>query len=313
VVLNGNARAVTDRVVRKIRTVLGEDALYISQSVEQSRFVARHIVNKGYEVVLCGGGDGTFGQCVSDILALRPAVPPAFGVLRLGTGNALATAIGASGPSASGLAADLRMARQRAAQVELPMLEVEDRLAPFAGVGLDSLILEDYNTTKSLFARTPLAAMASGAPGYALAVAGRSVWRYIAESRPSVVIINEGATAWRVDLSGRRVGRPVRRGEVLYRGPVTIAAASAIPFFGLGLRLFPQASQRTDRFQLRVGLIDTLTLLANLPALFQGTLHDDRIHDFFCTEASIQLDRETPVQIAGDEVGRRSSLRIQTS
>lgn len=310
IVLNGNAKAVTDHVVRDLKQVVQDETIYISNSLEQSKFIARHIVNKGFDVVLCGGGDGTFSQCLTDLTELRPHNAPAMGVLRLGTGNALANVLGASKANLKGLAADLRRARQADARTKLAMLRVEGRLAPFAGVGLDSMILSDYNATKGSLKKTPLAALGEGGPGYALAIATRSLWRLVLQPQPEVTIRNEGELAWRMDLSGRRMGQPIARGGVIYAGPVTIAAASTIPYYGLGLRLFPQADQRQDRFQLRVANIDALSVLPRLPALFKGELDDPRIHDFFCTAVSIHPTAATSVQIGGDEVGKRSTLQI---
>lgn len=311
VVLNGNARSVTDAVLRDLRHVLRDETLYISQSVEQSRFIARHLVNKRFDVVLCGGGDGTFAQCITDVMELRPRRAPAFGVLRLGTGNALATALGASRPTLRGLLADLACARDARARRPLPMLEVDGRLTPFAGVGLDSIILEDYNATKRTLRGTPLSSLGEGAPGYGLAVTTRSLWRFLADDRPELLIRNTGETCWRVDAHGRPTGRPIPRGAVIYRGPVGLASVSSIPYYGFGLRAFPQADRRTDRFQLRICNLDALTILTRLPALFRGEYTDPRLLDFFCTRLSMEiLGGAAPVQVGGDEVGRQQRIRV---
>jgi len=311
VVLNGNARAVTDQMVRLVREQLGDETLFVSESLEQWRFMARRIVNEGYDTVICGGGDGTFANCVSDIMALAPARPPAFGVLRLGTGNALASALGANHPDAYGLRQDLRRARMSGARRPLPLLQVEGKLTPFTGVGWDSLILEDYNQVKARLKGTTLEALSEGGPGYAMAIAGRSIWRSMREPRPEVVLRNEGAPAQKVDLQGRPVGRPIARGEVLYRGPVTIAAASSIPYYGLGLKLFPQAMMRPGRFQVRVANVGILPVLANLQALFRGEYDHPDVHDFHCTGVSFHLSNPTALQIGGDEVGRRHRVDVR--
>jgi diacylglycerol kinase family enzyme len=308
VVLNGNARSVTEALLRELGQVVEHEALYVSRSEEQSKFIARSVLNRGYDVVMCGGGDGTFSRCVTDVLALRPRRMPAFGILRLGTGNALATALGASSPDALGLAADLRLARRREAQEALPLLRVDGRVAPFAGIGLDSLILEDYNRTRHLL--SPLGALGQGPLGYAVAVATRSFWRFALERWPTVTIRNEGAPARRIDLRGRSVGVPVPHGAIIYQGVAGIAAASTIPFYGMGLKLFPQALQRRDRFQLRVATLPAVEVLTHLPALFRGELDDERILDFQCTAISINVDRPTALQIGGDEVGRRQEVRV---
>jgi diacylglycerol kinase family enzyme len=310
VVLNGNARAVNEKLIRKVKQIVPKDSLYISRSLEQAKFIARHIVNKRYQVVLCGGGDGTFSQCVTDVMALHPTELPAFGVLRLGTGNALASVLGASSSNLRGMASDLDQARIPGSQTELPLLRVEQRVAPFAGLGLDSMILSDYNQTKRRLEGTPLSALGKGGAGYAIAVASRSFWRYLLQPLPQVTIRNEGAIAYRMDLEGSPIGSPIPRGGVLYKGPVGLAAASTIPCYGFGLKLFPQAMKRRDRFQLRVASLDLLSMVANLPGLYVGKHSDSRIYDYFCTAISIAVTSATPFQIGGDEVGKRQGVHI---
>jgi diacylglycerol kinase family enzyme len=309
VVLNGNARAVNEALVRELSQVVDGQALFVSRSMEQSRFIARTIVNRGYDVVVCAGGDGTFSQCVTDLLALHPRRIPAFGILRLGTGNALATTLGASEPDALGLAVDLHRASLPEAQIDLPLLRVEGRIAPFAGVGLDSLILEDYNRTRALLARACLRQL-QGSAGYALSIATRSLWRFAFERWPVLTVRNEGAPTQRIDLHGRAVGPLIGRGGVIFHGQAGIAAASTIPYYGLGLKLFPQARQRDDRFQLRLATMPAFEIVTRLPALFRGELDDPRIQDYHCSAVSIAVERPAALQIGGDEVGRRSQVQI---
>ena len=310
VVLNGNARAVTDALIRDVRMTLDQEQLYVSRSLEQWKFIARRIVNKGYDVVLLGGGDGTFAQCVTDIMALRPRRTPSFGVLRLGTGNGLASALGVSGANLRGFTTELRRARQASFRQQLPMLRVEDRLAPFTGVGLDSLILEDYNAVKRAFRDTVLQNLMQGGMGYATAIAGKSLRRSIFEPLPKLVIRNEGAPAPRVDIHGEPTGEIVPYGGILFEGEANIAACSAVPYYGLGLKLFPHALTRVDRFALRVARINPLRVMARLPALFAGEYQDEGINDFLCTAVSYHLDRPTALQIGGDEIGRRTRVKV---
>ncbi|MCC6748153.1 MAG: diacylglycerol kinase [Deltaproteobacteria bacterium] len=310
VVLNGNAKAVNDALIADVRRVLADETLYVSQSLEQAEFIARQIVNRGYDVVLCGGGDGTFTRVASDVMALDPARPPAFGVLRLGTGNALADTLGAGPRGLAGIVADLHRAHSPDARRSLSVLKVEGRLAPFAGVGLDGLVLQDYNAVKDGLEKTPLRALGKGAPGYALAIGTRSVWRYMFNEPPEVIVRNEGAPARRMDLQGRPIGRPIPRGEVLYRGPVAIAAASTIPFYGLGLKLFPQAGLRQDRFQLRIANMGAYAILSKLPALFRGEFTHERLWDFQCSAVSIHAPNGAPFQIGGDLLGSREQVFI---
>ena len=310
VVLNGNARAVTETLIRDVRMAINQERLYVSRSLEQWKFIARRIVNKGYDVVLLGGGDGTFSQCVTDIMALHPARTPAFGVLRLGTGNGMASALGISKPTLRGLTTELRRARQASARQLLPMLRVEGRLTPFTGIGWDSMILEDYNKVKKAFRDTPLQNMMQGGLGYATAIAFRSIPRAMVQPEPKMVIRNEGAPAPRVNIHGEPTGEVVPRGGILYSGPATIAACSTVPYYGLELKLFPHALRRADRFALRVAQITVSRVLPRLPKLFAGELEDEGINDYLCTAVSYHLDKPTPLQIGGDEVGRRTSVKV---
>lgn len=310
IVLNGCARAVSDRAVAELKESLRDETLYVSSSFEQSEFIARNIVNRGYDVVLCGGGDGTFSRVVSDVLALGPARVPLFGVLRFGTGNALADALGVGPRGVAQQVEELRRASASQQRVDLPMLRIDGRLAPFAGLGLDALILQDYNTVKGAMGRTPLRALGSGAMGYGLAIATRSLWRVVGRPLPQVTVRNEGAPVRRLDADGRPVGTPVRHGEIVYRGPASIAAASTIPFYGFGLRLFPHADRLSRRFQLRVGRVNPVDVLAHLPSLFAGTYASDELWDFSCTAVSIHSEEPTPMQVGGDLVGLRQEMLI---
>src|SRR6476661_4973586 len=139
VILNNNARGVRPEIVERLGRLVPQRDLFISESVEQSREIARMVVERAYDGVLFGGGDGTFVRCLSDIAdeARRIDVPlPGVSVLRLGTGNALADAVGASRPTLDGLVKDLRRARAarpgHGGQKTLPLLSVDGKLTPFA-------------------------------------------------------------------------------------------------------------------------------------------------------------------------------------
>lgn len=311
IMLNLNAGGVSDGLVRDLKQVISHESLYVSRSLEQARFIARRIVSNKYDVVLCGGGDGTFGRCVSDITALKPERLPAFGVLRLGTGNGLADALGASPRGLKGILADLSHVQTVDAQRELALLRIEGRLSTFAGVGLDSMILEDYIKTKARLSAGPVAGLARGAAGYALAIASRSIPRYLLQARPQVTVRNEGNTTYRLDARGQAIGAPIPRGETIYRGPVSIAATSTIPFYGLGLRLFPHAEKREGHFQLRLADLGLMEILPYLPLLFSGQFTHPRVYDYACDAVSIEVDKTTAFQIGGDLVGERKKMSMR--
>lgn len=309
IVLNGNARAVDDRLVATLQKLARDETVYVSHSPEQSRFIARSIVHRGFDIVVCGGGDGTVTRVISDVAAQRPRRMPAFSVLRLGTGNAMADALGAA-RGTRGMNRDLARIRE-GERSEMRLLRVEKQLTPFCGVGIDAKILEDYQSLRRSFAATPLRGLYEGPLGYGMAIATRTLWHYaLRDAMPHVVIRNEGATAYALDLEGRAIGRPLPRGEVLYRGPVMLAAASTIPFYGFGCRMFPQVDRRADRFQLRVGCPSPAEVLGKLPAVLNGRFQSSRLWDFACTAVSIACEGGAAAQLGGDLLGRRRYLHI---
>src|SRR5262249_10157728 len=158
----------------------------------------------GFDAVLWGGGDGTFANGVAEVVAAARAQGrrlPEMGVLRLGTGNAIADAIGASKASPEGLADDLGRAPGAPSAPKLPVPAIEGRPGLFCGFGLDAQILDDYGATVRTLERLHLAdAVKNAGVRYFLAVAGRSLPRFLTAQRAEVVAINRGAPAIKVDV-----------------------------------------------------------------------------------------------------------------
>src|SRR5438445_9077315 len=60
VLLNANARAVSEGLRRELENFVPADDLFYSRTFEDARSIARTVVERGYRTVLTGGGDGTF-------------------------------------------------------------------------------------------------------------------------------------------------------------------------------------------------------------------------------------------------------------
>lgn len=314
VVLNVNARKVDGEALRWVQAVVPRKDVFVSRSVADGTLIADRIVAAGYHAVLWGGGDGTFSAGVAalaDSAERRGVELPDVGVLRLGTGNAVATAVGASPASPEGVAVDVQRARRAAGRRQLQMLSVEDRPTVFAGFGLDAQILDDFRSTVAMLERLKLAdRMKSAGWRYFLAVAGRSVPRFIAAQRAEVVAINRGSPALRVDVEGRQVGAPIPAGRVMWRGLASLASAASIPYYGLGMKMFPHAERLPGRFQVRLSDAGTAEALAHLPAIWVGRYQGEHIHDFLVDDVELVLARPAPFQSGGDLVGLRSRVRI---
>jgi diacylglycerol kinase family enzyme len=312
VLLNANAKSVNADVRRALSLVVPDEHLFFSRSHEEASAIADEVVARRYGTVFTGGGDGTFVGWVNRILESaerRAARPPRFGVLALGTGNAVAEMVGAT-PRRH--AQDLaRFVRGEVGSVRrLDLLTCEGRRTPFAGAGIDAAVLNDYVWLKRRLAGTPIAKLGVGLAGYGLAIALRSAPRTVLERRPSYCeIVNVGRPAWRLDGTGARIGRPIAHGELLYAGPAMLAAASTVPFYGLGLRVFPYTGGAQGLMQLRVvTTIGVPTLLMNLPSIWAGRFAHPGLLDFHADRVALRFERPTPLQIGGDAEGLRDEV-----
>lgn len=309
VVVNGNAKQVTNDLVSVLDQIVTSGDLFVSRSLEEGQEIARTIVARGYPTVLTAGGDGTFVQMVTWVSAeaeRQDRARPRFGLLRLGTGNALAWVLGAQNPKGRGVVADLARLRTEAGSRKLRLLEVEGTLTPFAGLGIDAIALSHYVETKETFRHIPvLRRFSTGGVAYFASIVGRSMPEYLVRSHPHVRIVNEGEPAVRLGVDGQPVGSEVRAGEVLYDGPSRMVAMSTIPYWGFGARIFPFANDRDDRFSLRVVDITSFDVAIHIRRIWNGTFRSDKLHDFLVDRVSIHYDDPMPLQIGGDPVGAR--------
>ena len=312
VLLNGNARQVDARVRRALEAVLPGEDLFFSRSEEEALAIADTVVARGYDTVFTGGGDGTFVSWVNHILECserRAAPPPRFGVLALGTGNAVAEVVGAK--PAGHLDALAAFASGETTRVRrLDLISCEGRRTPFAGVGIDAAVINDYRWVKQRVEGTALSRFALGVPGYGLAVALRSAPRYLVERRPSYCeIVNIGRPAYRLDGRGRQVGPPIAHGELLYAGPCMMAAASTVPFYGFGLKAFPFAGARAGAMQLRLATqLSVASVLWNLPRIWAGEFEHRGLLDFHAERVALEFERPMPLQSGGDAEGWRERI-----
>jgi diacylglycerol kinase family enzyme len=274
-------------------------------------------VNRGYGTVLTGGGDGTFVAVVSDVVreAQRQNKPlPRFGFLKLGTGNALAWVVGASGRNRGSLAADIQRLREDAGSRPVRFVEVENLIAPFAGFGVDAVVLSDYELVKRRLLQSPLKRVAAGPLSYLVSTMTRSLPSYFLRAVPHCRIINDGEDAFRIGSKGSIVGPAIPKGETIYEGPARIAAVSTIPYFGFGFRAFPYAEERPDRMNLRISVITPIPFVLNFRGIWRGEYENpNHITDYLVEAVVFEFDPPTPFQIGGDARGERSRVRAQLS
>jgi diacylglycerol kinase family enzyme len=308
-IINDHARRANARTARKLETAL-PGRVRRTGSLDEARAAIRAEIARGVDLVVLGGGDGTVVMGVQLIAeACRGAgkPPPAIGVLRLGSGNAIADAAGATDDPAADLA---RLVAGRGVWRTLPLLETLGVRAPFVGAGVDAQLLEDHEAIGRVVDRVPGARRLVGAgTRYALSVALRSLPRFAAGSRAQATVTNRGAPA--IELArGGPTGRTRAPGEVLWAGACTLVAGATIPFFGFGLRMFAFAESRPDRFQLRCGDAGLLEIARNTPAAFRGDYFSDSVSDFLCDRVEIAFDRDTAIEAGGELLGRERRIEL---
>lgn len=307
--MNGRARRVRGRARKKLERAL-PGRVRFTESLAQARDTIRAEVARGLDLVILGGGDGTV---VMGLTLLAEACrgtgrpEPAVGVLRLGSGNAIADTLGASDDAAQDLEA---LARGRGAWRKVPMLDVLGVRAPFVGMGVDAQLVEDQEAVGRVVDRVPGARrLVGGATRYALSAALRSVPRFATSARPHVVVTNLGAPAIEMARGGA-TGRRVAPDQRLWEGACTLVAGATIPFFGFGLKMFMFAGAQAGRFHLRCGDAGLFEILRRAPAAFRGEYFSEHVADFLCDRVLVELDREAAVEAGGELLGRRRRIEI---
>jgi diacylglycerol kinase family enzyme len=304
VVVNGNAKNVTAEVISTLDQILLGGDLFVSRSLEEADEIARVVIARRYGTVLTGGGDGTFSVMVTKVYAeaLRQGADlPRFGFLKLGTGNALAHVVGASGSGRGDLAADIHRLREDAGSREVGLVQVDGVLAPFCGFGADAMVLKDYESVKRAFAGTPLERLGSGPIGYTVSSLTRSLPRSIVQRPGRCRVINRGADCYRVSTGGVATAAPLREGQVLFDGPARLVGVATIPYYGYGFRAFPFAEERADRMHLRVSNLSAPAFIGHFRSIWRGEYENrEMISDFLVQSVDIEMDPPAPFQIGGD-------------
>ncbi len=282
----------------------------VTESLEEARYVVRAELARGLDLVVLGGGDGTVVMGLSLIAeACRGAgkPEPAIGVLRLGSGNAIADTVGATEDPETDL---VKLSRGFGAWTKVPMIDVLGVRAPFVGMGVDAQLLEDHEAVSRVVDRVPVArSVIGGGARYALSVALRSVPRFATSRRPNVIVTNRGAPAIAMKREGA-TGATIAKDQRLWEGACTLVAGATIPYFGFGLKMFAFAGERAGKFQLRCGDAGLFEILRSTPAAFRGEYFSKNVTDFLCDRVTVELDEETAIEAGGELLGRRRNLEL---
>lgn len=307
--MNGSARRVRGRLRTKLERAVPGPVRFTS-SLDQARDIVRAEVARGLDLIVLGGGDGTVVMGLTLIAeACRGSgkPEPAVGILRLGSGNAIADTVGATDEPVDDL---VRLMAGEGQWTTVPMLDVLGVRAPFFGMGVDAQLLEDQEAVGRIVDRLPGGKrLVGGATRYALSVATRSLPRFATAKRPNAIVTNLGTPAIEMARTGP-TGRTLPPGTVIWNGAVTLVAGATIPFFGFGLKMFAFAGSHAGRFHLRCGDVGLFEILRNTPAAFRGDYFSDNVRDFLCDRVAIELDADAAVEAGGELLGKRRRVEL---
>lgn len=307
--LNANAGRVRRSSVRAIRKAAPQATIYWTRSFAEAVDAVEAAIESGVETIFAGGGDGTIIDLANRLLPFVHA--PRLGILRLGTGNALATWVGAR-PVPEDLRAWFRGEAFR--EKSLRFVRADSDSFPFAGMGWDAAVLNDYRWAKHHLKGTPFEAKPYQLPTYLAAAFGRTVPRYAANRNAPIARVEVlRGQAWRVDRLGCRIGPVFGPGEVLYQGPAHMTAVGSTPYYGYAMRILPHACLLPTHFHLRVSAMSIATTLNQLHKLWTGDYEDERLYDFLVESVHIEYDQDVPYQVGGDARGMRHELLVDLS
>lgn len=313
-VLNANARGVSASLIERLAELVPAGDLFLSRTLDDAQVFCRTVLRRGYGQVFLGGGDGTLVTTINVLrtIAVREGLKmPAVGILKLGTGNAMARALGAGDPFVDAHHA-LNKGEQRTREVQFVEAHVDGKveLTPFAGMGYDGIVLNDYVWLKDKAKASPLAKkVVEGVWGYLGAMLFRSVPAQLKAPLPHVKITS-ASDAVRVKKTAQGdVHTVIPAGTVLFDGKAPILSIGSIPFFGYGFTMFPFAGSKAGHAQLRVGNVPIPTILAHLyPSVWQGTFRHPGLMDFLVKDVVIESDRAVPFQVGGDARGEKHRI-----
>jgi Diacylglycerol kinase catalytic domain len=308
VVVNLRARKGSEAVGRMVREHLPRARVTVTRSLDEvRRWIDRDLAPRPPDLLLSGGGDGTAVALLNE-LRDRNVEVARLGVLRLGTGNGWANVTGA--PRARDAIAHIAALSGAPPTRTFSLVECDGRIAPFLGTGWDAEIASDFKA--QLDAAGPTKSLNAGLYGYLKGMFTRTIPRQLFGGGPAnVVLTNLGDDALTIDEHGRVVPLPGGgRGQVLYRGPASVAAAATTEEWGFGFRAFPFAHAAPGRVSVRIYGAPVLEATRHMFKLWRGQHPLPKMHDFFLTRARMEFDREVPFQIGGDLAEPRRAVEI---
>lgn len=314
--LNKNAKSVTKRQIKHLRAIIAPDDLYFSSSLPEAEQHIQTILSKEYAYLFSGGGDGTAVSTINLLSQCAKKSPhrpvPRLGILRLGTGNALARMLGAGKPEE-----DIKaiLSGKSLKPLLISMVETADgQLTPFAGIGYDGELMNDFEAVKQIYFGGAFRKFFSSFLGFTIAGLFKTLPRQ-AGKQPPTVTLKSSQPAYRImRIRNKDEEIYIDQGADLYHGIAPLICVGTIASLGYGIKMFPFATKRPGYMHLRIAAVPIPTALANLyPAIWQGTFRHPQLYDFLVKDVTIESNEGLPYQFAGDAMGYKKKLFFKIS
>lgn len=301
ILVNANAKRGGRRIAAQLARALPGASVRLTRRVEE---IDEWLSGLGeMRAVIAAGGDGTAQGLLTALDRRRQrgeAIWPA-GMVPLGTGNALAHALGAR--KLDPCVRWLQTHQGPLATRSYTFLRCEGLVSFFAGSGWDAQLLDDYKAQLGS-SKGPIRRVNKSAYGYLSALFTRTVPKALWQGRPEVRVVCQSEIAYGLDARGV----PVRlegdsRGRLLYEGPFGCTGAATCPEFGYRFRAFPFAERFPGLMNVRVYAQTPLRAVRDIPKLWGGVFPLEGMTDFFCERATLFFSRKVPLQVGGEAIG----------
>ncbi len=315
VLLNARAKRWTGDLHGDIQRWVSPRDLYLTDDFTQAERTLDRLVKEDYDFIFTGGGDGTIAYLINSIeRRVRSGMvsrekAPGVGVLRMGTGNALASYV-----ESSDIVDDLRKLREGGPMVvyDVQMVDCAEGLFPFVGFGWDGLILNDYDALKDAVRGTAVENYVTGLGGYAMSIGSRSIPNAVKVGAvPTILTALDHCIE--IDPQGNEIAE-WHADDVMFDGMAKVCGCGTIPYWGFKIRMFPHCNQRQGYFQLRVYWGSVSWILKHLPAFWDGALEPGKYREFLCKGVRCEFpDKPLAYQVGGDAKGFERMVEWKTS
>ena len=315
IILNNNARNVNKSIKEQVEELIPKRNIFYTKSLEEADATIAKILNSQYTHIFTGGGDGTLVYFINKMKEIKKKAKiktklPAIGILKLGTGNAVAIYTNSGKKISDDLETVLKGGTYRTDSVDF--VKIDDKYFTFGGFGMDALVLNDYDMMKKLpnkFLRYPFA----GLKGYFISALGITLPKTLFLKPTIIEIYANDENAYSASMTEGFKKLNIKKGDLIYKGPFTVTAIGTTPFYGYGLKVLPFANKKKGYFQIRVMNFRPLLIALKVLKAWNGFYEGDDVHDFLLKDVTVKFSKPSPLQIAGDAAGYKKEIRIQVS